>query len=192
MQPCVLARDTFELGDAYISECNKILYKYEVELVVLSDLIGKNSVAHTAKFKEFVDKELEKEKNKIYDQDINIRDLYPIETHFEKKKEEDIQHFKELDKIVLSNSKKISRRVTKKEIVYKKDKYRSILSFVITRFNGVKIFAFNDIEEFDNKNKFTTISKKNCKPLEKCMKIQNDNDLKYAKTIVTKYLTKIL
>ena len=44
MQPCVLARDTFELEDAYISECNKILYKYEVELVVLSDLIGKNSV----------------------------------------------------------------------------------------------------------------------------------------------------
>ena len=27
MQPCVLARDTFELEDAYISECNKILYK---------------------------------------------------------------------------------------------------------------------------------------------------------------------
>ena len=76
--------------------------------------------------------------------------------------------------------------------MYKKDKYRSILSFVITRFNGVKIFVFNDIEEFDDKNKFITISKKNCKPLEKCMKIQNDNDLEYVKSIITGYLAKIL
>lgn len=76
--------------------------------------------------------------------------------------------------------------------MYKKDKYKSILSFVITRFNGVKIFVFNDIEELDNKNKFITISKKNCKPLEKCMKIQNDSDLEYIKSIIMEYLKKVL
>lgn len=155
-------------------------------------MIGKNSVVHTDGFKRFVSEELEKEKNKKYDQDINIRDLYPIETHFENKKEEDIITFKELDKIILSSSNKVSRRVTKKEIVYKKDKYKSILSFVITRFNGVKIFVFNDIEEYDNDNRFITISKKNCKPLEKCMKIKNDNDLEYIKSIITEYLAKVL
>lgn len=135
---------------------------------------------------------MEKEKNKIYDQDINIRDLYPIEIHFENKKEEDIYYFKELDKIVLSNSKKISRRVTKKEIVYKKNKSRSILSFAITKFRGVKVFTFDDIDEYDLEKRFITISKKNCKPLEKCMRIQNDDDFEYIKKIIDKYLDKVL
>ena len=35
--------------------------------------------------------------------------------------------------MILSNSKRINRRVTKKEIVYKKDKAKSILSFIVFR-----------------------------------------------------------
>lgn len=191
-QPRVLARDTYELSDAYLSRCNKATYKYDVELIMLNDLIGKNSVVNTLDFKNFVEKELEKEKNKVYDQEFNIRDLYPIEIHFEQKQKEDIERFELLNKMILSNSKRINRRVTKKEIVYKKDKAKSILSFIITKSEGIKMFAFNYIEEFDLESRFITISKKNCKPLEKCMKIKNDNDLEYIKMIIDKYLKKAL
>ena len=61
-QPRVLARDTYELSDAYLSRCNKATYKYDVELIMLNDLIGKNSVVNTLDFKKFVEKEFEKEK----------------------------------------------------------------------------------------------------------------------------------
>ena len=39
-QPRVLARDTYELSDAYLSRCNKATYKYDVELIMLNDLIS--------------------------------------------------------------------------------------------------------------------------------------------------------
>lgn len=64
---------------------------------MLYDLIGKKSVVYNSLYKDFVNKELKKGKNKIYDQVINIRDFYPIETHFENKNEEDIKYFKKLD-----------------------------------------------------------------------------------------------
>ncbi|MDO4375805.1 MAG: hypothetical protein Q4C33_01350 [bacterium] len=128
----------------------------------------------------------------MYDLDANIRDLYPIEMHFENKQEKDINYFKELDRIILLKSKKINRRVIKKRIIYKKNKTKSILAFVITKFNGVKMFTFNIIEEIDAENKFKSISKKNRQLLEKCIKIQNDNDFEYVRNIIDKYLDKVL
>ena len=66
------------------------------------------------------------------------------------------------------------------------------MSFIITKYNGVKVFAFNNIDEFDEYKRFITISKNNRKPLEKCIKIQFNNDLDYIKTIIKKYLNKVL
>lgn len=62
----------------------------------------------------------------------------------------------------------------------------------ITKNCGIKLYLLSDMEEFDVENKFVTISKKNCKPLEKCMKVITDEDLSYAKMIIDKYLGKIL
>ena len=56
MQPCILARDTF-----YINE-----YKYDVEIIMLYDLIGKKSVVNTSEFKEFAIKEKNSNKYKVY------------------------------------------------------------------------------------------------------------------------------
>lgn len=153
----MLARDTFLLKDAYLSTLNSTTYTYEVELISLTDLVGQNSIIHTKEFKEFVKKERIKEQNRKYDNNINIRDLHPSETQFEAKKEEDIDRFKILNDLILSNNKRFSRRVTKKEIVYKKDKSRCIVSFIITKKSGIKMFALVSIEEFDYKNKFITI-----------------------------------
>lgn len=128
----------------------------------------------------------------VYDEDVNIRDLYPIDIHFKNKNKDDIERFNKLNDIILSNSDNISRRVTKKEIVYKKNKSRSILLFKLRTHGGINIFTFKDIEKYDVYNKFITISKKNCKPLEKCFCIESDEDLKYIELIIDKYLSIVL
>lgn len=47
---------------------------------------------------------------------------------------------------MLSNSN-ISRRITKKEIVYKKNKSKSIITIQISKRKYLKVFLLNDIEE---------------------------------------------
>lgn len=89
----MLARDTYELTDAYVGEYNKTVYKYEVELISLSDLKGKNSVINTEGYKNFKTEKIKKSVNKGYDVDYNIRDLYSIEIHLENKNENDILIF---------------------------------------------------------------------------------------------------
>lgn len=64
-KPCVLARDTYKLSDAYISEYNKTTYKHEVELISLSDLMYKFSVTNTEDYKKFKDKDDNAIKNKF-------------------------------------------------------------------------------------------------------------------------------
>lgn len=188
----MLARDTYELSDAYISEYNKTTYKYEVELISLSDLMYKFSVTNTEDYKKFKDKEIEKNRGKEYDMDYNIRDLYPIEIHLENKNENDISKFENLNSFILSLNDKITRRVTKKEIVYKKNKSKSILSIILTKNSGIKLFVLPIVEELDFNNKFFIISSGNRKPLECCIKIRDDEDLKYVKLIIKKYFQKIL
>ncbi len=161
-------------------------------MVALIDLTGNNSIVNTDGFKSFASNELAKKNNITYDSNINIRDLYDISIHTKDKSTDDIDRFDELNRLILNYSKKVTRRVTKKEIVYKKDKYKSILSIVITKHEGLKIFTFKDISSFDIEKKFYEISKGNCKPLEMCTKIKNDEDLKYVSLIINEYLDKIL
>lgn len=149
-------------------------------------------MVNTEEFHSFVMKEHDKKVNKKYDLDFNIRDLYTIDIHTNNKQKENVERFYKLNKFILSINNIISRRVTKKEIVYKKDKSRSILSVQISKRDYLKVFALEQIEQYDYDNSFKTISKGNCKPLKKLIIIKNDSDLKYLFEVIKKYLKKVL
>lgn len=104
MQPRVLTRDTFKFNDS-----SRNTYKYEVELVVLNDLIGKNSVVNSKEFKIFAIKESIKKENKIHNLDSNIRDLYSIDIHIKGKNKEDLSMFEKLNDIILSYDKRLNK-----------------------------------------------------------------------------------
>lgn len=153
---------------------------------------GRNSVVHTDEFKQFLIEEHNNEQNKEYDSDINIRDLYPLDIHTTDKRIDDVNRFNNINDLILKHDNRISRRVTKKEIVYKKDKSRSVISIQISKRNYLKVFMLPDVEEFDLYNKFNVISKGNCKPLERLLLIKEDQDLDYLKLIIDKYIDKVL
>lgn len=158
----------------------------------LNDFRGKNSIINTEQFKNFVNEERNKVIHKKYDTDINIRDLYPINIHIDNKRKEDIDHFNQLNDFILNFNDRVSRRVTKKEIVYKKDKSRSILTIQISKRGYLKTFVLPCVEKYDFLHLFKTISKSNCKPLEKLILIKDDKDLKYLIEIIKQYLKKVL
>lgn len=192
LKPTILIQNTFSFNNAYDTNSYNVNYIYDVELLILNDFRGKNSVIHTKEFKQFLVEEHSKEEFKKYDTDINIRDLYPIKIHYENKNPIDIERFCKLNNIILKCNDRISRRVTKKEIVYKKDKSRSILSIQICKSKYLKIFVLPIIENFDKDAKFKTISKSNNKPLDRLFKIKSEEDYVYIVPIIKKYITKVL
>lgn len=191
-RPTILIKDTFTFKNTYNSDFWDAEYIYEVELLSLNDFRGKNSVVNTDDFKNFVNEERNRVINKKYDMDINIRDLYSINIHTDNKREEDIERFKKLNDFVLNFNDRINRRVTKREIVYKKDKCRSILTIQISKRGYLKVFALPCIEKYDFLHSFKTISKSNCKPLEKLILIKENKDLEYLIEIIKQYLKNVL
>ena len=163
-----------------------------MELLSLNDFRGKKSVVNTEEFKDFVKEERNRVIYKKYDMDINIRDLYPINIHTDNKREEDVERFNQLNIFLLNFNDRINRRVTKKEIVYKKDKCRSILTIQISKRGYLKVFALPCIEKYDFLHLFKTIAKSNCKPLEKLILIKEDKDLKYLIETIKQYLKDVL
>lgn len=163
-----------------------------MELLSLNDFRGKKSVVNTEEFKDFVKEERNRVIYKKYDMDINIRDLYPINIHTDNKREEDVERFNQLNIFLLNFNDRINRRVTKKEIVYKKDKCRSILTIQISKRGYLKFFALPCIEKYDFLHLFKTIAKSNCKPLEKLILIKEDKDLKYLIETIKQYLKDVL
>lgn len=190
--PTFLLSNTYKFKNIYNCNCYQTDYIYDVNFLVLKDFRGKNSIVNSFKFKEFVENECNKKLKKNYDLDINIRDLYPIDIHTNNKDIDDIKRFNNLNEYILLLNSNISRRVTKKEIVYKKNKSKSIITIQISKRKYLKIFLLNAIEEFDIENRFITISKNNCKSLQKLFKVECDNDLIYIKEILLKYIKKIL
>lgn len=136
--------------------------------------------------------EMLKEKNKLYDSNINIRDLYPISIHTNEKKIEDINLFYELNDIILNLNDRISRRVTKREIVYKKDKSKSIIAIKITKNDNIRIFMLPIVDKFDINKQFNMIPKASNKPLCKYIKISNNEDINYFKLIIIDYIDYVL
>ena len=208
MQSCSKARDILNnnednsLNDQFImksilfqntytyNESRAECYKYEVNLIVLYDFNGKNSIVNQPSFEEFVNQENLRIQNIHYDMDIHIRDLYSVDEYYNNCKAEDIANFEILNDFILS-SYSLDRRINKKEIVYKKNKIRNIISFKIGKYSGLKIFLLKDCVTFDFLNKFSIISKGNCKPLEMYYKIKNQEDVNYVKQVLNDYIAKI-
>lgn len=163
-----------------------------MELIVLDGLILKTSTIDDEKFKQYVEKEHTKNNNKKYDLNYRLRDLYPLTIHTQNKKVEDVKIFFELNDFILEQTNRITRRITKKEIVYKKDKSKSIINIRITQKSHVNLFLSEDVIQFDKEKLFKKISKANNKPLDECMKIMNQKDLEYAEQIIEKYIKKII
>ena len=163
-------------------------YLYDVELITLNKIHNKYLDIDELKYQIFLESELNKKTKKNYDLDINIRDLYPLDVHTKNKKECDIELFNNLNKFVLSYDKRISRRITKKTIVYKKDRSRSILSVDITKTEHLKLFILSKQLKHDTKEKFVEISLNSKMPFKSCMTINDNNDLKYAIKLLKKYL----
>ena len=114
-----------------------------MELLSLNDFRDRKSVVNTEEFKDFVKEERNRAIYKKYDMDINIRDFYPINIHTDNKREEDVERFNQLNIFLLNFNDRINRRVTKKEIVYKKDKCRSILTIQISKRGYLKVLHYH-------------------------------------------------
>ena len=81
---------------------------------------------------------------------------------------------------------RISRRVVKKEIVYKKNKSKSIIAIRI--FNDyLNVYMSDLVEDIDFKNKASVLAKSNRKPLDRVFIIKNDNDIEYVSDIIKGY-----
>lgn len=94
----ILLNKTYKYEDVYLNKLYKANYIYEVRFVVLNDLRGTESIINTATFKDFVTREYNKEENKIYDTNINIRDLHSIDIHTNDKRKEEIERFNILNR----------------------------------------------------------------------------------------------
>lgn len=167
--------------------------KYEVEVITINNL-RKNKFLNSQYFQNFKKQEVENTKNhnfKIYE-DYNIRDLYPIEQHLCNKSDLIKKWFNELNKLILESNIRINRRVTKREIVYKKDKIKSIISLVLSQKGYVKLFISSKVTLIDEEVKFFIIPKGYCKPLERCLIIDNETTFNYAKSHLIKYIDLIM
>jgi len=182
----VLARDTYKfkekLSNNQVKECT-----YDVELILLKDLKGNNSLCNSEEYKIFYEEEINNLQNKKYDLDMNIRDLYPINIHTENKRKIDVDRFNILNELILSLNEGINRRVVKKEIVYKKNKSKSIIA--IKLFNDYLNVYFSDlVENVDLNKKVCILSQSNRKPLDRFFVVKNDNDIEYLSKIIKEYV----
>lgn len=163
-------------------------YLYDVELVTLNKIHNKYLDIDELKYQNFLKCELGKEMKKNYDLDINIRDLYPIDIHIQNKDKYDIQLFNKLNEFILLYDKRISRRITKKSIVYKKDKSKSILSIELTKTEHIKIYILLDEFSDDKLKRFVKISHNTKAPFKRCMTVNDEDDLNYLINLLKNYL----
>lgn len=185
----LLARETFKFNEQ-VNEYRTLDYTYEVDFVLLKDLRGTNSLCNDEAYQEFYDEEIARFQNKTYDEDIHIRDLYPLEIHTDNKREIDINRFNLLNDFILGSSDNITRRVTKKEIVYKKNKSKSIVTMSIKK-DYINLYTLSDIERFDIKERLEDVPEKSRKPMNKKLIITNEEDMYYAQSILKNYFVEL-
>lgn len=126
----------------------------------------------------------------------SIRDLYPLEYHTSNKRIEDVNRFNELNGLILdknkilSNENIITRRVTKKKIVYKKNKVNNIIAISI--FKGyLNLYFSSIIEKYDDKNEVKIISERTCTNLDRVLVIKTNEDIIYAKGLLENYINEL-
>lgn len=185
----LLARETFKFNEQ-VNEYRILDYTYEVDFVLLKDLKGTNSLYNDEAYQEFYDEEIERMQHKTYDEDIHIRDLYPLEIHTYQKKEIEINRFNLLNDFILGFSDNITRRVTKKEIVYKKNKSKNIVTISIKK-DYINIYTLSNIERFDINKKILDVAERNRKPMNKRLIINNEEDIYYAQKILKSYFIEL-
>ena len=185
----MLARETFKFNEQ-INEYRLLEYTYEVDFVLLKDLRGANSLCNDIAYQEFYDSEIARFQNKTYDEDIHIRDLYPLEIHTSNKRKIDINRFNLLNDFILGFSDKITRRVTKTEIVYKKKKSKSIVTISIKK-DYINIYTLSNIEKFDINKKTLDVAGTSRKSMNKRLIINNEEDMYYARKILKSYFIEL-
>jgi len=185
----LLARETCNYSENLYNN-KKVEYTYEVEFVLLKDLRGSNSLCNDLAYKDYYESEVSRFQNKTYDEDIHIRDLYPLEIHTSNKREIDINRFNLLNDFILGSSDNITRRVTKKEIVYKKNKAKSIVTMSIKK-DYINLYTLSDIERFDIKERLEDVPEKSRKPMNKKLIITNEEDMYYAQSILKNYFVEL-
>ena len=185
----MLARETFKFNEQ-INEYRLSEYTYEVDFVLLKDLRGTNSLCNDEAYQEFYDEEIARFQNKTYDEDIHIKDLYPLGIHTSNKRKIDINRFNLLNDFILGFSDKITRRVTKKEIVYKKKKSKSIVTISIKK-DYINIYTLSNIEKFDINKKTLDVAGTSRKPMNKRLIINNEEDMYYARKILKSYFIEL-
>ena len=167
MQPRVLARETFQFQNECKSfACDLREITYEVEFISLPLLLIKTKKIGNKDYNSFLIDEQQKKENKKFDNDINLRDLYPISIHTKNKQECNLEMFNVINDLILNN-KSIFRRVTKKQIVYKNKKTKSIIGIKLTNYKGIKVYTLPSVKELDIENRFIDVPSKCLKPLNK-------------------------
>ena len=185
----LLARETFKFAEQ-VNEYRTLDYKYEVDFVLLKDLRGINSLCNDEAYQEFYDEKIARLQHKTYDEDIHIRDLYPLEIHTSQKREIEIIRFNLLNDFILGSSDNITRRVTKREIVYKKNKSKSIITISIKK-DYINLYALSDVERFDINEKLEDVPEKSRKPMNKQLIITSEEDMYYAQKILKNYFMEL-
>ena len=159
---------------------------YEVELIALVDLYGKDSIINDPKFQKFLKNQTQLIEQRTYEKVVKD-DLCNIESHLKKCSYDGRLLFNDLNRQILRR-KKITRRVLKKNIVYKNE-FLNILAIKIINRNGhFNISARSDISKYDTDNRFITYLDKT-QPLKKYFTIKNKEDLIYVKTIIKPYIS---
>lgn len=167
-------------------------YNYNVDLIVIKDFIGANSVINTNDFIDYSKKERDRFLYREIDYSSNIIDLYPLESHLSNKNESDVMLFNKLNDFILSYSNRINRRVTKKAIVYKKDKCKNIISIRISSIKHIIVYVSDDIYECDCNLNIIDIKSQSYIPFKKVIYINNISELSSLIMSLTKYLNKSL
>ncbi|MGN1000323.1 MAG: hypothetical protein ACI4OG_00090 [Bacilli bacterium] len=185
----LLVRETFKFNEQ-VNEYRLLEYTYEVDFVLLKDLREANSLCNDEVYQEFYDSEVKRLQNKSYDENIHIRDLYPLEIHTNKKRKIDVNRFNLLNDFILGFSNNITRRVTKKEIVYKKNKSKSIVTISIKK-DYINIYTLSNIERFDINKKLLDVAERSRKPMNKRLIINNEEDMYYAQKILKSYFMEL-
>lgn len=185
----LLARETFKFAEQ-VNEYRILDYTYEVDFVLLKDLKGTNFLYNDEAYQEFYDEEIARLQHKTYDEDIHIRDLYPLEIHIYQKREIEINRFNLLNDFILGFSDKITRRVTKKEIVYKKNKSKSIITMSIKK-DYINLYTLSDIEKFDINEKLEDVPENSRKSMKKKLIITSEEDMYYAQKILKNYFIEL-
>lgn len=185
----LLAREIFKFAEQ-VNEYRLLEYTYEVDFVLLKNLRGTNSLCNDIAYQEFYDSEIARFQNKTYDEDIHIRDLYPLEIHTSNKREIDISRFNLLNDFILGSSDNITRRVTKKEIVYKKNKSKNIVTISIKK-DYINLYTLSDIERFDINEKLLDVAETSRKPMNKRLIINSEEDMDYVQKILKSYFVEL-